>query len=144
MRVLLDVNILISFLLAKNPDSPIVQIVRAAATGAFTLLLPDPLMAELRHVVLSNPQLSRRITDAHLGELAVLLSNEAEVVAPISEAIPAVTRDPKDDYLLAYALVGRADFLVTGDRDLLALPPIEGLKIVQPVVFARLLKHDTG
>ena len=37
---------------------------------------------------------------------------------------------PKDDYLLAYGLMGGADYLVTGDEDLLTLGDVEGLKIV--------------
>ena len=49
--------------------------------------------------------------------------------------MPSVTRDRKDDYLLAYAVVGRADYLVTGDRDLLVLGEVEGVRIVSPAGF---------
>ena len=65
----------------------------------------------------------------------------AELIPPISSGgssktvLPVVTRDAKDDYLLAYALVGQADYLVTGDEDLLVLQEIEGLKIVNPTQF---------
>ena len=53
----------------------------------------------------------------------------------ITDPIPAVTRDPKDDYLLAHAVLGAADYLVSGDQDLLVLERLEGVKIVTPREF---------
>ncbi len=51
-----------------------------------------------------------------------------------------VMRDLKDDYLLAYALVGEADYLVTGDKDLLELQgPITGLEILTSAQFIDVL-----
>lgn len=62
------------------------------------------------------------------------------MISPIEESIPAVTRDPKDDYLLAYALVGKADYLVTGDKDLLVLQAeIPDFEIVSPRQFSEIL-----
>ena len=49
-----------------------------------------------------------------------------------------VTRDPKDDYLLAHATIGRCDFLVTGDRDLLDIQKIDRLSIITPGEFAEI------
>ena len=54
---------------------------------------------------------------------ARLVAREAEIAPRIEAPIPAVTRDPEDDYLIAYALVGRADYLVSGDKDLLVMAP---------------------
>ena len=69
----------------------------------------------------------------------------AEPMLTITEEIPPVSRDPKDDYLLAYGLVGGADYLVTGDEDLLTLRDVEGLKIVSPREFVTLLESlETG
>jgi predicted nucleic acid-binding protein len=62
------------------------------------------------------------------------------VVPRVESPIPAVTRDPKDDYLLAYALVGEADYLVTGDEDLLVLEgQISELEILTPRQFSQVL-----
>lgn len=47
----------------------------------------------------------------------------------------AVCRDPKDDKLLELAVGGNADFLVTGDKDLLILNPFRGVEIITPRVF---------
>lgn len=63
-----------------------------------------------------------------------------ERIDPIKGPVPAVTHDPDDDYVLAYALIGAADYLVTGDKGLLALQGlIDGLEIVTPAQFVELL-----
>ncbi len=46
-----------------------------------------------------------------------------------------VCRDPKDDKLLELATSGNADFLVTGDKDLLVLNPFRGVEIITPRKF---------
>jgi uncharacterized protein len=43
--------------------------------------------------------------------------------------------DPKDDMVLSCALEGRADFIISGDQDLLKLTSHEGVKIVKPSTF---------
>lgn len=60
----------------------------------------------------------------------------AEAIPEITEEIPAVTTDPKDDYLIAYALVGEADYLVTGDKShLLPIKKIGEVQILNPKQF---------
>lgn len=66
-----------------------------------------------------------------------LLRSEATYVQPLSP--PAVTGDPEDDYVLATATVARADYLVTGDKGLLALGHHGGSRIVSPQEFSALL-----
>jgi putative PIN family toxin of toxin-antitoxin system len=61
---------------------------------------------------------------------------KAEIVQP--KAIPnAVPNDPDDNHIIACALEGRADLIVSGDRDLLALGSYAGIPIVRPVDFLR-------
>lgn len=139
MRVLLDANILISYLLTTRDDSPIRIVVKAAITGAYTLLLHEAITTEMIRKVRTKPYLSARITGEDLQMLFEVLWQVADEIEPVLEEIPPVTRDPKDDYLLAYALVGQADYLVTGDDDLLSLGEVTGLKIVRPREFAGLL-----
>ena len=64
------------------------------------------------------------------------------MLPPIEEEIPQVTRDKKDDYLLAYASVAEADYLVSEDDDLLVIKQIEKLKIVSPLKFSEILKNQ--
>jgi len=135
MRVLLDANIFISYLLNPNRKSPIVQVLKAGVRGEYTLLLPEALLDEFSQRVDSKPYLAKHVGSKDLERLNKILTSIAEIVPEIKSPIPAVTRDPKDDYLLAYALVGEADFLVSGDQDLLVLEQVGTVKIVAPRNF---------
>jgi predicted nucleic acid-binding protein len=78
-----------------------------------------------------------------LEKFASLLTQFGEYVAKIDEPFPPITRDRNDDYLLAYAQVGAADYLVTGDKDLLALRgQVPGLGIVTPAQFVEILETN--
>ena len=140
MRVLLDTNIFISYLLPSGHEGPIQAIVEAAVEGAFVLLLPAELAKEFSRKVATKKYLARRILPREASELMGILAQVAEVIPEIPETIPRATRDEKDDYLLAHALLAKADFLVTGDEDLLVLGVVDGVKIVSPSKFLRVLQ----
>ena len=142
MRVLLDTNVLISYLLTPRRDNPILTILQGAFSGKFVLLMPALLLEELARALRRKRYLAERITEEEMHEFMDLLLVVSETIPLISEAIPAVTRDAKDDYLLAYALVGQADYLVTGDKDLLSLSQFENLKLLSPAAFLRLLENS--
>lgn len=142
MRVLLDTNVLISYLLTPRRDSPILAILQGAFSGKFVLLMPAQLLEELAKVLSKKRYLAERINQEEMEEFVDLLLDVAEIIPLISEAIPAVTRDPKDDFLLAYAMVGQADFLVTGDADLLSMSQVENLKLLSPADFLRVLENS--
>lgn len=142
MRVLLDANIFISYLLYPEHDSPSALLIRAAIRGEFMLLLPDDLLREFARKVRQKPYLAKRIQPDNIYTLESILGEIAETIPHISEPIPTVTRDPKDDYLIAYALVGEADYLVTGDRDLLVIEQFDTVKIVTPRDFLTIFGKD--
>ena len=129
MRVLLDANLFSSFLLKPKADTASTHLVRAAIRGEFRLLLPQHLLDEFVSRASGKPYLASRIRREDLRELVQILEQVGEPISRITQPIPALTRDAKDDYLIAYALVGRADCLVTGDADLLDLGQIDRLKI---------------
>ena len=135
MRLLLDANIFISYLLQPDEVSSITLIVEACVVGKATLLLPEALLAELAEREIHKPYLNARIQPEELAYLVTLLRQVGETISTIESAIPAVTRDPKDDYLLAYAAIGRADYLITGDKDLLVLQNVLGVNICRPRDF---------
>jgi putative PIN family toxin of toxin-antitoxin system len=142
MRVLLDTNILISYLLNRKVVSPITQVVEAGILGEFTLLLPEALLEEFSTKITGKPYLAKRITPAEMKQFTDILLAHSETIPRITETIPAVTRDPKDDYLLAYAVVGEADFLVSGDEDLLVLRQVQGVRICRPREFLDQLRSS--
>lgn len=139
MKVLLDTNVFISALLTPDTQSPSIEIVKAATEKKFTLLVVEELLDELVKKLIKKPYLRERITAFQAEWLVKILHKFAtQSVTPITEKI-SIARDPKDDYLLAYAVVGKADYLVTGDEDLLVLKKIGKVKIVSPRKFVNVL-----
>ena len=141
MRVLLDTNVFVSYLLTPGQAGSIDAILNAFLDGRFTLLLPKDVMDEMDEVVRERPQLARRVLPERLNRFHDQLASLGEVVPSIDQAIPRITRDRKDDYLIAYAVVAAADYLVSGDKDLLTLGEIAGVRIVTTAAFAALLSE---
>ncbi len=71
------------------------------------------------------------------------LAKVAEIVRPEAETVSsAIPDDPDDNHILACALAGKADLIVSGDRHLLTLKEYEGIPIVRPMDFLRTLGHS--
>jgi putative PIN family toxin of toxin-antitoxin system len=126
VRLVVDTNILISALLVEASLSA--HLIVLWRQGRFDLLTSAEQLDELMRVT-RYPRIRERLAPALAGRLI----NELRDIAVVLKNLPAVTvcQDPYDDYLLAMAVAGAADFLVTGDkRDLLSLKLHEGTKIV--------------
>ena len=132
-RVVLDTNVLISAALTRTgPPRRVVDLVRA---DNGVLLFSDETFAELRHRILGS-KFDRYVGRESRGAFVALLAAVAEWV-PIAGARLGC-RDPTDDKILETALMGRADHLVTGDGDLLAMSPFQGIPIITPARFLAL------
>ena len=134
MRVVIDINIIVSALLA--PAGKPAAIVRIWLDGKFTLLTCAGHLDELRST-LQKPRVSERIKPHNAGRLVNQIKRFAEDVGPL----PRVKRspDPTDDFLLALSEAGKADYLVTGDKGgLLALDRHKATRIVSARAFAAL------
>lgn len=139
MRVLADASIFIAYLLKPRPDSFVTVLLEAVADGEVTLLMPAALLEEIERTILKKPRLLQVVTAARLQRFLALLQELCEEIPVIEAAIPPITRDPKDDYLIAYAVVGRADYLVSGDKDLLVLQQAGRVQIVTSAQFRQIL-----
>jgi putative PIN family toxin of toxin-antitoxin system len=69
----------------------------------------------------------------------ILLEQIAEPVSLSGFAPPGICRDPHDEPYIQTALAGRADYLVSGDADLLDLKTVAHIPIITPAVFERIL-----
>ena len=126
MRLVIDTNVLISALLAGT--SLPAHLIALWREGHFDLLTSPDQLDELMRVT-RYPKIRERLAPALAGRLI----NELRDIAVVLRNLPTVTvcADPYDNYLLAMASVGKADFLVTGDkRDLLGLAIYEGARII--------------
>jgi putative PIN family toxin of toxin-antitoxin system len=119
LRVVLDTNVLISSLVAKGGTPR--QVLDAWLEDRYTLVTSLYLVEELVHV-LSYPRIAKHLSLTE-GETAVILSVllSKSIVTPGHLQLPGVTRDPKDDAVVACAKEGEADYIVSGDQDLLVL-----------------------
>ena len=139
MRVLLDANIYLSYLLTPNAQSAITKVVEAGISGQYTLLIGKQILDEVIGKVSQKLYLTKYITAQELSLLVGTIESVAEAL-PEPRTIERIVRDYKDDYLLTYAVNNKADYLVTGDLDLLELQSQSVLKIMTPSEFAAILK----
>lgn len=139
MRALVDPNVFISFLLKPESATPPGQIFKAALFRRFTLLLPNSVVEEFSRAIATKPYLNERIDQNDFDAFLVNLLAVAERSEILHNKPAALVRDVKDDYLLAHAVLERADYIVSGDHDLQALRDVFPIRIVTPAEFAQLL-----
>lgn len=122
MRVVLDTNVLVSGL-AFAGGAP-GRLVCAWRNGAITLVVSDFVLSELSRVL---PRMSSRtgMSAVDLRDFLDSLRTASVIIEPdaasLAQASASGLRDPNDVPVLAIALAARADWLVTGDKDLLVL-----------------------
>ncbi len=73
--------------------------------------------------------------------MIAILTTVAELIPRLPEPYPEIGRDRKDDFLIAHGIVSGADYLVSWDKDLLDLKEIDGMRIVSPPEFLRILRE---
>jgi putative PIN family toxin of toxin-antitoxin system len=133
LRVVLDTNVLLSGI--AYPASVPGKILAAWRHGSVDVLLSSYIVEELRRVL---PRLVHRhgLTLAEVDDLVDALSIQAEIIEPLASVEPAL-RDADDQPVLATLLaalkISGADYLITGDKDLLALA--DRYPIVTPANF---------
>ena len=130
MRLVVDTNVFVSAVLKEN-SLPFLVIRWVEQNGG--LLKSHATERELMEV-LRRPYIAAVTAAGFAAALSSLLAG-SELVA-IRERITAC-RDPKDDKFLELAVSGRAELIVSGDADLLALNPFRGIPIVSPADFVR-------
>ncbi len=128
LRVVLDTNVLVSGL--AYPGSVPGRIVGIWRQGGLDVVLSRYIMDEMVRVL---PRLSRiHLSSSEIRDLADSLMFLADIVEPDAEHDSSL-RDPADQQVLATLRASKADYLITGDKDLLALA--EKYPIVTPSTF---------
>lgn len=138
IRAVLDTNLFVS--MAIRPGGIPDQVRLAWQDGLFTLLTSPDLLAELRRV-LTYPRLRAliRLSREDEAKLLRLLVEETEITAGTIQ-VDVVRDDPADNTVLACAVEGHADYIVSGDTHLLALRRCAGIPIVTARAFLEILK----
>ena len=132
MRVVIDTNTWLSRLLLS--DSVPARAVDRALQEA-EVLVSEASIEELADV-LSRDKWDRYLSIAERQEFLRRLYRVTTMIPVLSEVEDC--RDPKDNKFLALAFDAQADYLVTGDRDLLVLNPWREIGIIKPADFLTL------
>ena len=136
MRIVLDTNILISALMSSA--SPSAQLFALWRTRKIVVLTTAQQIEEIARVT-RYPQVRTRIVPALAGRLVNRLRDVAIVVDKLPQL--DVSPDPDDNYLLAFAEKGQAQFLVTGDKELLSLKHHTSTRIITPAAMIDVLRE---
>jgi putative PIN family toxin of toxin-antitoxin system len=131
MKVVLDTNVLVSALLKR--DSIPGRLLQAVWDGNLDLVLSEPLLAEL-HEVLNYPKIRKRLVASAIdSELFVELLQFFTVQVDLTGVEVPRPRDAGDEMVLATLVASQAEWLVSGDEDLLAMA--DQFPILSPAAF---------
>jgi putative PIN family toxin of toxin-antitoxin system len=130
----IDTNVFVSALL-QGRGTPR-RLYEAFLQGKFTPLFSHETLGELLDV-LTRPSLRSLTSQEEVAALLDVIQHDALLIHPRHHV--TVCRDPKDNMFLDCLLAG-ADYLVTGDNDLLVLNPFHGTRILRPTEFLRVLR----
>jgi putative PIN family toxin of toxin-antitoxin system len=129
LRAVFDTNLFVSSALVS--EGLPVQALDAWRAHQFVLIISSAILAEIA-ATLHYDRIRRKygVTEGDIGDLLALLSADAVVVPGQSDVAGSVPDDPDDEIILACALDGQADVIVSGDRHLLALGSYRGILIL--------------
>ncbi len=135
MRVAFDTNVLVSAVATRGLCADVFNLVLAE----HQLIVGETVLSEVRRVLRQK----MRVPDEIAAEFEALLRAEASVVAK-AKTVSIVVRDKSDMPVLAEAISGKAQVLVTGDKDLLEVIGKVPLEVLTPRGLWERLREDTG
>lgn len=142
MRVILDTSIIVSGLI--SPHGTPAKVLTCWEDGEFILLYNPAMLEEVEDVLTRAWIRDRLVTRPNqITEFLGGIMAAGEVVLGYSD-VAGLIRDPFDEMFLVCARLGKADYLVSVDKDLLALGEFEGTKIVRPARFLEILETPSS
>jgi putative PIN family toxin of toxin-antitoxin system len=134
MRLVLDTNVLVSALIAKEKPSKFVEKVLEKRTE---LVMSKPILDEFVKVV-ARPKFLEYVDETEVKDFLQLVLGVSAFVDVRSKF--NVTSDKSDNSILATAYDGKADYIVSGDRHLLQLKRFKGIRIITVAQALNVLK----
>jgi putative PIN family toxin of toxin-antitoxin system len=136
-----DANVLASGAIAPSGGT-LATIIAAWLADHYDLIASEPIYDELQSA-LQKPYFAERLNrEDRLAYVRHVRSRSRSV--EISVAVSGVATHPEDDLVLATAVSGAVDYLVTGDRKLQALGSYRGVRIVSPRQFVDILAEQAA
>lgn len=137
IKVIIDTNLFISFLIGKR----LVSLKHTLANSIIQLIFSEQNISELK-IVTSRPKFRKYFNPDDVSDLIDLIQTIGKTIKITRE--PDICRDPKDNFLLALSDKSKADYLVTGDTDLLSIEEYKGTKIITIEEFEALIVQSTN
>ena len=131
MKAVFDTNVLIAAFLTEGICSGL--LIRARKQ-AFNLVLCDDIIREFEGILIKK----FKLTSTDIPEISAIVSEAASEILHNLDPIPNICRDPNDDMIIACAIDAAADYIVTGDEDLLILKRYKDIVIINPRNFEAL------
>lgn len=131
ITAVLDTNVLASGFVRPEPSPG--QLLQAWRTGRYILVVSDHILTELARTF-DEPYFSKRLTPTQRANNVALVREEAVLIF-INVDVHGIATHPEDDPVLATAVSGHAQYLVTGDTKLQKLRMYESVTIVSPREF---------
>ncbi len=131
IKVIFDTNVWISFLIGKR----LASIKEYIISGQITIIIAPQLLIEIKEVT-GREKLKKYFPKESVDELIELLETIGELIE--IEPVHFINRDPKDNFLLDLIDFSKADYLVTGDKDLLEHNPFKTAIIITPANFEKI------
>ena len=135
MRVAIDTNVLVSALIGRSR-----RLVVKLLEG-HTVVSSKELLAELADVLSRGKFIEVR--SSQIDEFLSVLVSRSEFVT-VKRRLRIVAEDPDDDMVLSTANEGRADYIISGDKHLLNLKELKGIKIVTVKGMLEIMRRKTG
>ena len=128
MRTVFDTNVLVAAFVTEGICS---KILIRGRKKQFHLIVCPVILQEFERVLIKKFSATRNEARSALQ----IVSEATHSVVRPSQLVQSICRDPDDDAILACALEAGADYLVTGDLDLLELKTFKGIRIITPRDF---------
>jgi uncharacterized protein len=132
VSIVIDTNVWLSYFLGKHTRAYIDQIL---IEPCIEIIISENSMQELGEV-LNRPKFQKIISKQQIENLLEIIQKRSIFIDVVSSI--QLSRDSKDDFLLSLCLDGNADYLLTGDEDLLVLKIFKHTSICKIAYFCEL------
>lgn len=140
LRAVLDTNVFVSGL--KNRKTPPGQILQLWRKNQFTVITSHQLLAEILEVLMRPPMLSYLKQTPEIVNKFIKFLIQRTFVTEGKLELDVLRNDPDDNMVLATAVEGQADYLVTGNTKHFPSEEYQGIKIVKPQEFVAILNDS--
>lgn len=133
--MLIDTNVWLSYLLTPAKPRTITLVVSTCfLRDEIDTIVPRKQLDKFTAKVATKSYFRTHIPHAAIENFLKQMAAMTKIFPPLEE-VTAYSCDPKDDYLVKYGVVNEADYLITGDLDLIVLGRVGTLQIVKPSEF---------